>query len=114
MTDDKTPIQIELAPTFQRQLRKLAKRYRSIQKDLEPIIEQLSQRNLLGVQVPGIDYPVYKVRIKNSDTQKGKSAGYRLIYYLETADLIILLAIYSKSDRANISVQEIKAILEEM
>jgi mRNA-degrading endonuclease RelE of RelBE toxin-antitoxin system len=68
----------------------------------------------LGVQVPGIDYPIYKVRIKNSDIQKGKSAGYRLIYYLEAADLIILLAIYSKSDRANINIQEIEDILSEM
>ena len=114
MPDESSPIRIELAPTFQRQLKKLAKRYRSNRKALEPITHQLATGQMLGVQIPGIDYPVYKVRIKNSDIQKGKSAGYRMIHYLKTADLIILLTIYSKADQANISTSEIEDILTEM
>ncbi len=114
MPDELSSIRIELAPTFQRQLKKLAKRYRSIRKDVESITQQLAAGQMIGVQVPGIDYPVYKVRIKNSDIQKGKSSGYRMIYYLKTADLIILLTIYSKADRANINISEIEEILAEM
>jgi mRNA-degrading endonuclease RelE of RelBE toxin-antitoxin system len=55
---------------------------------------------------------VFKVRVKNSDIQKGKSAGYRLIYQVETPTRIILLAIYAKSDQSNISTTEIEDIVE--
>ena len=113
MPDEQPSIQVELTPAFQRQLRKLAKRYRSIRKDVESVTHQLAAGNLLGDQLAGIGYAIYKVRIKNSDIQKGKSAGYRLIYYLETASLIILLTIYSKSDRSDITVREIEDILAE-
>ena len=38
---------------------------------------------------------VFKVRVKNSDNQKGKSGGYRLMYYLKTSFNVLLLAIDS-------------------
>ena len=41
-------IQIEASPTFQKKLRALAKKYRSIRQDLQPIISQLEQGELLG------------------------------------------------------------------
>lgn len=70
-------IQVEAVPTFNRNLRKLAKKYRSIRNDLQPIIEQLEQGELLGDQIPGVGYAVFKLRVRNSDTQKCKSGGYR-------------------------------------
>ncbi len=71
------PIQIEASPTFQKKLRTLAKKYRNIRQDLQPIINQLEQGELLGDQISGISYPVFKLRVKNSDIKKGKSGGYR-------------------------------------
>ncbi len=59
----------------------------------------------------GESYNVVKVRIKNSNTQKGKSAGYRLIYQVESLTNVLLLTIYSKSDRHDISPTEILDIL---
>jgi mRNA-degrading endonuclease RelE of RelBE toxin-antitoxin system len=50
--------------------------------------------------------------VKNSDIQKGKSAGYLLIYQIETPTSIILLAIYAKSDQSSISTTEIEDIVE--
>ncbi len=41
-------IQVEASPTFNRNLRTLAKKYRNIQNDIQPIIEQLEQGELLG------------------------------------------------------------------
>jgi len=57
----------------------------------------------------------YKIRLKNSDNQKGKSGGYRVIYFVIDNDkLITLLSIYSKSDLENINENEIdKKILEQ-
>lgn len=56
---------------------------------------------------------VYKVRIRNSNIQKGKSAGYRMIYQVESSTSVLLLTIYAKSDREDISVNEILDILAE-
>jgi mRNA-degrading endonuclease RelE of RelBE toxin-antitoxin system len=104
-------VQVEAAPTFKRNLRKLAKKYRSIRNDLQPVIEQLEQGELPGDQIPGVGYAVFKLRIRNSDTQKGKSGGYRLIYYLKTATGIILLTVYAKSEQVDIAADDIQTII---
>lgn len=98
-----SPIQIALTPHFQRDLRNLAKRYRSIRLDLQPLIEQLQSGETPGDRVAGIKYQIFKVRLKNSNIQKGKSGGYRVIYYLKTEAEIILATIYSKSDLSDVS-----------
>ena len=111
MTIDPKPIQIELTPRFQRDLRTLGKRYRNIRNDIQPVIEQLQAGELPGDRIPGMEYEIFKVRIKNSDIQKGKSAGYRAIYYLKTSDSIVLVTIYSKSDLSDIAAETVREIL---
>jgi mRNA-degrading endonuclease RelE of RelBE toxin-antitoxin system len=101
-------IQVEASLTFNRNLRALAKKYRSIRRDIQPVIEQLEKGELPGDQIPGIGYAVFKLRVRNSDTQKGKSGGYRLIYYVKTATGIILLTIYAKSEQINIAVEDVQ------
>ncbi|MBD2442482.1 type II toxin-antitoxin system RelE/ParE family toxin [Dolichospermum sp. FACHB-1091] len=99
------PLSIEIAitPRFQRDLRELAKRYRSIRSDIQPLIDQLQAGEIPGDRIAGIKYQVFKVRIKNSNIQKGKSGGYRVIYYLKNAQGIILTTIYFKSDLTDVS-----------
>ncbi len=75
------------------------------------MIEQLEQGELPGDQIPGVGYAVFKLRVRNSDTQKGKSGGYRLIYYVKTATGIILLTIYIKSEQVDIAADEIQSII---
>ncbi len=106
-------IQVEAALTFKRNLRTLAKRYRSIRNDVQPVIEQLEGGELPGNRISGIGYEVFKLRVKNSDIQKGKSGGYRLIYYVKTATGIILLTIYTKSEQADIAADDIRNIIAE-
>jgi mRNA-degrading endonuclease RelE of RelBE toxin-antitoxin system len=106
-------IQVEASPTFNRNLRTLAKKYRSIRSDLQPVIEQLQQGELLGDRISGVGYAVFKLRVRNSDTQKGKSGGYRLIYYLKTATGIILLTVYAKSEQVDIAAEDIQHIIAE-
>jgi len=52
------------------------------------------------------------VRAKNSNIQKGKSGGYRIIYLLESETSILLLTIYSKSEQEDITTEQIKSILD--
>lgn len=106
-------IQVEASPTFNRNLRSLAKKYRSIRNDIQPVIEQLEWGEFLGDKIPGIGYDVFKLRVRNSDIQKGKSGGYRLMYYVKTANGIILLTIYTKSELADMAADEIRSIITE-
>ena len=99
---------------FKRNLRSLAKAYRSIKSDIEPIIKQIEKGELPGNKVSGADLNIFKVRIKNSDIQRGKSSGYRCIYYLKTRDIIILVTIYSKLEQSDISAKRIKEIISEI
>ncbi|MFN6516759.1 MAG: type II toxin-antitoxin system RelE family toxin [Nostoc sp. CreGUA01] len=107
------PVSIRFSDEFEEELYRLSKRFRNIRSDVQPIIEQLQQGNIIGDRIAGIgeEYVVYKVRVRNSNIQKGKSAGYRLIYQVESPTSILLLTIYSKSDREDINANQIRDIL---
>ena len=107
------PAQVEHTPEFKRNLRALARKYRHIRSDVSAVIDQLRAGDVMGDQVPGTRYTVFKVRVRNSDIQKGKRSGYRLIYHLKTPTNIILVTIYSKLDQADISAEQIRRILIE-
>ncbi len=68
-------IQVEIAPTFHKNLRTLAKKYRSIRNDIQPVIEQLEQGELPGDKISGTDYTIFKLRVRNSDIQKVKAVA---------------------------------------
>ena len=106
-------IEVIASPTFNRNTRSLKKKYRNILQDVDPLLEQLESGETPGNQVVGIGYSVFKVRVKNSDNQKGKSGGYRLMYYLKTSSNVLLLTIYSKSEQDDVSVEDLRAIIEE-
>jgi mRNA-degrading endonuclease RelE of RelBE toxin-antitoxin system len=106
-------IEVEASPTFNRNLRTLAKKYRNIRSDIQPIANKLKQGELPGEEIPGIGFEVFKVRVRNSDVQKGKSGGYRLIYYVKTETSIILLTIYTKSEQADVPADSIRGIIAE-
>lgn len=104
-------IEIFFSNEFKSRLRTLAKRYRNIRNDLQPLINELQSGNFIGDQIVGTGYTVLKVRLKNSDIQKGKSAGYRVIYQLKDNFCILMILIYSKSDQSDIAVTHIRDII---
>ena len=105
------PITITTTDRFDAKIRKLGKRYRSIRLDILPLIEQLESGKLPGDQIPGIEYTLFKVRVRNNNIQKGKSGGYRVVYYLKTEERIMLVTIYSKSDESDVTIAELRGIL---
>jgi mRNA-degrading endonuclease RelE of RelBE toxin-antitoxin system len=106
-------VDIRFTPEFKRNLRALSKRYRAIRADIEPIIEQLRVGQFTGDQVPRTGYTIYKLRVRNSNARKGSRGGYRLIYYLQSPSLVILITIYSKSDQSDVSAVEIRRFIRE-
>jgi len=104
---------VEFTPEFKRNLRALSKKYRHIRSDVQPVLEQIQAGEFVGDQIPGTRYTVFKVRVRNRDIRKGKSAGYRLIYQVKSPKLVVLVTIYSKLDQADISAEQIRRILAE-
>ncbi|MBI5473086.1 MAG: type II toxin-antitoxin system RelE/ParE family toxin [Ignavibacteriae bacterium] len=104
---------IEYTDEFKRNIRGLAKKYRSLRSDVQEVINQIERGEILGDQIPGIGYAVFKVRVRNSDIRKGKRSGYRLLYYLKHRDLVILVTLYSKLDQSDVSIREIRRIIKE-
>jgi len=113
MLNNSRLIHIDLTPEYRRNLKDLAKKYRNIRSDTQSIIEDLQKGVIVGDRLVGFgsEIYVYKLRVKNSNIQKGKSAGYRLIYLLESATSILLLTIYSKAEKEDITVGDINSIL---
>ncbi len=110
MTDPST-VHIQFSAEFKSQLRSLAKRYRQIRSDLQPLIDQLQSGNLPGDQIPGTGYTTFKVRLSNTDIRKGKRSGYRVIYQVLEPTSVLLLLIYAKSDQTDVTVAEIQTVI---
>jgi mRNA-degrading endonuclease RelE of RelBE toxin-antitoxin system len=113
--DSQPSVTIDLTPEFYRNLRDLDKRYRHVRADIQTVIQDLEVGNFVGDRISGIGegYVMLKVRIKNRDIHKGKSSGYRLIYQVESPTSVLLLTIYSKSDRSDITAAELRSIAAE-
>lgn len=104
---------VEYSEGFKRQLKRLSRKYKRIKTDVSPILQALANGETPGSQITGVSYTLYKVRAQNSDSKRGKSGGYRIIYYLKTDTRCILVTIYSKAEQSDITVDTLKQILKE-
>ena len=111
MEADLSQIKVVESDEFRKDIKKIGKRYRSVKQDVRSLTAQLINGETPGDRITGNKYPVYKVRVKNSDIKKGQSGGYRVIYYIRTAEVILLTNIYSKSDRSDISNKEVEDVI---
>ncbi len=107
-------INVIFAQGFLTDIKHLKKKYRHVIDDVDLLVEQLHQGEVPGNQIPNVGYNVYKVRVKSSDLAKGKSGGFRVIYYLQTATDRILLTIYVKTERTDISPTDIAKLVREV
>jgi mRNA-degrading endonuclease RelE of RelBE toxin-antitoxin system len=98
---------------YKKSYKKLSKQYKNIGEDVNAFLDSISSKNDLGIEIKS---NIFKARIKNSDKNKGKSAGYRLISYLALVDNELhLLYIYDKSKIENLTENEIdKLIIEQI
>lgn len=95
---------------FEKKLKKLAKKHKSLPTDLAPIFEQLSTEPTFGTP---LGKECYKIRVAISSMGKGKSGGARLITYVRvTKETVFLLDIYDKSSKATISEKELRLLIE--
>jgi mRNA-degrading endonuclease RelE of RelBE toxin-antitoxin system len=106
---------VVLTRSFKRSVKRLEKRFRHVKDDVRIAIQVLLQSPKLGVVIPGAS-GIRKVRVRNTDLPKGKSGGYRLLYYVgdQPAPTIHLLLLYAKSDREDVTRRELQQLLDEL
>lgn len=101
---------IYYTPEFEKQLKRLKKRHRSLPKDIKRLTEQLQEHPTMGTPLGN---NCYKIRLAVSSKGKGKSGGARIITCVIIAENEIYLAdIYDKSEKENISEERLKEIVQ--
>lgn len=101
---------IEETDTFAKAIKKLQKRFKSVEDDCDSFIQSIKTVDELGIHLGN---GVYKVRIANSNKKSGKSSGYRMISYLKLIDKkLYLMYIYDKSDLDSVSEKEIDELIK--
>ncbi len=99
-------------PNFDRQFKKLHKKYPSLKKDLKNLAIQLQTTPKLGTPLGN---NCYKIRFAISSKSRGKSGGGRIITHLIIAEKeIVLLSIFDKSQIDTISDKELKNLLKDI
>ncbi|MGB3776870.1 MAG: type II toxin-antitoxin system RelE/ParE family toxin [Tunicatimonas sp.] len=95
---------------FERALKRLARKYRSMRDDLEVLIDSLEEDPIQGTAL-GKD--CYKIRLAIKSKGKGKSGGARIVTHVYVSDQqVYLLTLYDKSEKENISDKELQNLLE--
>lgn len=100
---------IPISP-FQRQAKRLIKKFPSLKGELLNLIESLKDQPLQGTPLGD---GCYKIRLSIGSKNKGKSGGARVITCVYVNDNeLYLLSIYDKSERSSLNDKELKELIK--
>ena len=101
---------IKTIPQFDKQFKRLAKKYPSFRSDFTEFIKSLREDPTQGTP---LGQNCFKIRIAISSKGKGKSGGARAITNVVISEKnIYLLSIYDKSEKENLSDKELYDLLK--
>ena len=101
---------VESIPLFDKQAKRLAKKYPSLKNELAELINILSANPEQGTSLGN---GFFKIRISIASKGKGKSGGARVITYVKiVANTVFLSSIYDKAEKAAISNRELEQIFK--
>ena len=98
---------IQYTDNFLKEAKQLSKKFKLLKQDLQDLIQDITINKDFGVDLGS---NLYKKRVKNSSIPTGKSGGFRVIIYYQVEDNIVLISIYSKTQKDNISDEDIEDI----
>jgi len=104
--------EVQSIPPFDRQLKRLVKKYHSLKKEFIELIESLETNPIQG-QSLGND--CYKVRLAVASKRKGKSGGARVITnFVVSKKIVFLISIYDKSEKDSLTDKELQELLKDV
>jgi len=96
-------------PPFDRQIKRMVKKYPSLKKEYATLIDTLKQKPTSGTSIGN---NCYKIRMAIASKGKGKSGGARVVSYLQVKkNSVFLLSIYDKAELESISDKELASLL---
>lgn len=99
---------ISYLPEFERELKRLAKRYRSMKDDYASLLKQIKANPATGVDIGD---GIRKISMAIAAKGKGKSGGARVITYNVVTKVedneVVLVTIYDKAEVSSISKRDI-------
>jgi len=101
---------IETIPRFEKDVKRLKKKFPNIKNDLIKFIVELSTNPKLGIN---LGENIFKVRVPNSSIPTGKSGGFRIITYYQKDDILYLVTMYSKTEKDTILTNKLRQIVKE-
>lgn len=101
---------VKTIDVFERQAKRLIKKYASLKKELLHLIQELKEDPKKGSP---IGKNCYKIRLSIASKSKGKSGGARIMTnFVVSHHTVYLLSIYDKSEKENISDKELEKLLQ--
>ncbi|MBS4042716.1 MAG: type II toxin-antitoxin system RelE/ParE family toxin [Chitinophagaceae bacterium] len=101
---------VETILPFEKEFKKLYKKYPSLKNDLLALIQTLETKPTQGISL-GNNF--YKIRLAIQSKSKGKSGGARIITFVKIIQSkVYLVAIYDKSVQPNITKKELQLLLQ--
>ncbi|HSZ24330.1 MAG TPA: type II toxin-antitoxin system RelE/ParE family toxin [Cytophagaceae bacterium] len=101
---------IEVTALFEKQLKRLTKKFPSLKKEFGYLIVSLKEKPNQGTSIGN---HCYKIRLAISSKGKGKSGGARVITYIQVVqEKIYLLTIYDKSEQSDMNDKELKNLTD--
>lgn len=102
-------MKFETTIEFEKTLKRLSKKYKSLKSDYELFLEELEKNPYIGDEITS---ECRKARINIKSKGKGKSGGGRIIFYFEIVkEKVILLYLYDKNEMENVNDDFIRAIV---
>jgi mRNA-degrading endonuclease RelE of RelBE toxin-antitoxin system len=102
---------VTTTPTFEKQAKTLARKYRSLNDDLATLISQLEVNPELGIP---LGHHCFKIRLAIKSKAKGKSGGGRVITHVRIIKQTVrMIAIYDKSDKETLTDSELLELLKQ-
>lgn len=97
-------------PQFKDEIKRLSRKYHHLENDISRFYQDFLNNPIQNAfAIPGYERKLWKTRMRSTDQQKGKSGGFRIIFYLDEAkpDKVYFLTIYSKSEREDLSSSQL-------
>ena len=99
-------------PPFDKQLKRLVKKYPSLKSDFSVLLGSLQTEPEQGT---AIGRNCYKIRLAITSKGRGKSGGARVITNILVSETAVyLLAIYDKSEEENITDKKLSELIKQV
>ena len=101
---------VDTTDNFEREAKRLIKKYKSLKKEIEDLIDELEENPEKGTHIKN---GVYKIRLAVKSKGKGKRGGMRVMTQIKIVkEKVYMFSIFSKGEKNDISDKEIKRLIE--